>query len=120
MDGQRVTKPKDTRRRPTDAFKQTLIDRSLVPRTLVAAMAHDTGINAEQDATGRPLGLPAKDLRSRTPRLSPRSGAGCALRLNRPACCPQRVPSAAGLPSGDCWASYRQLQGGEIRSVSVG
>lgn len=46
MDGQRVTKPKDTRRRHTDAFKQSLVDRSLVPGASVAAIAQDAGINA--------------------------------------------------------------------------
>lgn len=46
MDGPRVTKPKDTRRRHADAFKQTLIDRSLVPGASVAAIAQEAGINA--------------------------------------------------------------------------
>ncbi len=46
MDGQRVTKPKDTRRRHSDAFKQMLIDRSLVPGASVAAIAQEAGINA--------------------------------------------------------------------------
>ncbi|HQC99740.1 MAG TPA: transposase [Aquabacterium sp.] len=46
MDGQRVTKPQDTRRRHTDAFKQALVDRSLVPGASVAAIAQDAGINA--------------------------------------------------------------------------
>jgi transposase len=46
MDGPRVTKPKDTRRRHADAFKQMLIDRSLVPGASVAAIAQEAGINA--------------------------------------------------------------------------
>ena len=46
MDGQRVTKPKDIRRRHTDAFKQALVERSLVPGASVAAIAQDAGINA--------------------------------------------------------------------------
>ncbi len=46
MDGQRVTKPKDIRRRHTDAFKQALVERSLVPRASVAAIAQEAGINA--------------------------------------------------------------------------
>jgi len=46
MDGQRVTKPKDTRRRHADAFKQMLIDRSLVPGASVAAIAQDASIHA--------------------------------------------------------------------------
>lgn len=46
MDGQRVTKPQDTRRRHTDAFKQALVERSLVPGASVAAIAQDAGINA--------------------------------------------------------------------------
>jgi transposase len=46
MDGQRVTKPKDTRRRHPDAFKQALIERSLAPGASVAAIAQEAGINA--------------------------------------------------------------------------
>lgn len=46
MDGERVTKPKDIRRRHTDAFKQALVERSLVPGASVAAIAQDAGINA--------------------------------------------------------------------------
>jgi len=46
MDGQRVTKPKDSRRRHSDAFKQALIERSLVPGASVAAIAQEAGINA--------------------------------------------------------------------------
>jgi len=50
MDGQRVTKPKDTRRRHTDAFKQALVERSLVPGASVAAIAQDAGINLDLHA----------------------------------------------------------------------
>lgn len=46
MDGERVTKPKDSRRRHSDAFKQVLVERSLVPGTSVAAIAQDAGVNA--------------------------------------------------------------------------
>jgi len=46
MDGQRVTKVKDTRRRHGDAFKHALVERSLVPGASVAAIAQDAGINA--------------------------------------------------------------------------
>ena len=46
MDGQRVTKPKATRRRHSDVFKRKLIDRSLVPGASVAAIAQEAGINA--------------------------------------------------------------------------
>jgi transposase len=46
MDSQRVTKPKDIRRRHTEAFKLALVERSLVPGASVAAIAQDTGINA--------------------------------------------------------------------------
>lgn len=46
MDGQRVTNPKDTRRRHSDAFKQALVERSLVAGASVAAIAQDAGINA--------------------------------------------------------------------------
>ena len=46
MDGQRVTKPKDIRRRHTEAFKLALVERSLVPGASVAAIAQDGGINA--------------------------------------------------------------------------
>ena len=46
MDAQRVTKVKDTRRRHDDAFKQALVERSLVAGASVAAIAQDAGINA--------------------------------------------------------------------------
>ena len=46
MDAHRVTKVKDTRRRHDDAFKQALVERSLVPGASVAAIAQDAGINA--------------------------------------------------------------------------
>ena len=46
MDGQRVTKPKDIRRRHTEAFKLALVDRILMPGASVAAIAQDAGINA--------------------------------------------------------------------------
>jgi transposase len=46
MDGQRVTKPQNTRRRHSDAFKQSLIELSLMPGASVAAIAQDAGVNA--------------------------------------------------------------------------
>lgn len=46
MDGQRVTKPKGSRRRHSEAFKQALVDRSLAPGASVAAIAQQAGINA--------------------------------------------------------------------------
>ncbi len=46
MDAHRVTKVKGTRRRHDDAFKQALVERSLVPGASVAAIAQDAGINA--------------------------------------------------------------------------
>ena len=46
MDGQRVTKPKDIRRRHTEAFKQALVERNLVLGASVAAFAQDTGVHA--------------------------------------------------------------------------
>lgn len=46
MDGKRVTKVEGTRRRHSDAFKQTLVERSLVPGASVAAIAQEAGINA--------------------------------------------------------------------------
>jgi transposase len=46
MDGQRVTKRKDTRRRHADAFKHALVERTLVPGASVASIAQDAGINA--------------------------------------------------------------------------
>jgi transposase-like protein len=47
LDGQRITKPQTTRRRHSDAFKQSLVERSLVPGISVATIA--------QDASGLPL-----------------------------------------------------------------
>ena len=46
MDGQRLTKPQTTRRRHSDAFKQALVERSLVREASVAAIAQDAGVNA--------------------------------------------------------------------------
>lgn len=59
MDGERVTKPKDTRRRHTDAFKQALVERSLVPGASVAAIAQEAGINANLLFNWRRLHLQA-------------------------------------------------------------
>lgn len=59
MDGERVTKPKDTRRRHTDAFKQDLVQRSLVPGASVAAIAQGAAINANLLFNWRRLHLQA-------------------------------------------------------------
>lgn len=75
MDGQRVIKPKDTRRRHADAFKQMLIDRSLVPGASVAAIAQEAGINANLLFNWRRLYLRSRastsDQESRDPVLLP-------------------------------------------------
>ena len=59
MDGERVIKPKDIRRRHTDAFKQALVERSLVPGASVAAIAQDAGVNANLLFNWRRLHLQA-------------------------------------------------------------
>ena len=46
MDGQRVTNSQNIRRRHSDAFKQSLVDGSLVAGASVAAIAQDAVINA--------------------------------------------------------------------------
>lgn len=46
MDGQRVTKRKDTRRLHADPFKLAPVERTLVPGASVAAIAQDASINA--------------------------------------------------------------------------
>jgi transposase-like protein len=59
MDGERVTKPKDIRRRHSDAFKRALVERSLVPGASVAAIAQDAGVNANLLFNWRRLHLQA-------------------------------------------------------------
>ena len=59
VDGQRVTKPRDIRRRHPEAFKQALVERSLVPGASVAAIAQDAGINANLLFNWRRLHLQA-------------------------------------------------------------
>ncbi|MEJ7688327.1 MAG: transposase [Variovorax sp.] len=44
--GKRVTSGRDTRRKHSDALKQELVERSLVPGASVAAIAQEHGINA--------------------------------------------------------------------------
>lgn len=110
MDGQRVTKPKDIRRRHTDAFKLTLVERSLVPGASVAAIALDAGINANLLFNWRRLHLQslastaAKD--SRGPVLLPVTVVEPA-----PACSPSPVPpppaSTARVPVGTIEISVR-------------
>ena len=46
MDAQQVTKPRTNRRRHSDAYKQALVERSLVPGASVAAIAQEAGVNA--------------------------------------------------------------------------
>ena len=46
MDGKRVTKAEGSRRRHSDAFKQALVERSLVAGASVAAIAQEAGVNA--------------------------------------------------------------------------
>ena len=46
MDGKRVTKAEGSRRRHSDAFKQALVERSLVAGASVAALAQEAGVNA--------------------------------------------------------------------------
>ena len=46
MDAQQVTKPRTNRRRHSDAYKQALVERCLVPGASVAAIAQESGINA--------------------------------------------------------------------------
>jgi len=60
MDGQRVTKPQTSRRRHSEAFKQLLVERSLVPGASVAAIAQDAGINANLLFNWRRLHLQAQ------------------------------------------------------------
>lgn len=59
MDGERVTKAKDSRRRHADAFKHALVERCLVPGASVAAIAQDAGINANLLFNWRRLHLQA-------------------------------------------------------------
>lgn len=44
MDSKRETKARDTRRRHSDEFKQTLVARSLMPGASVAAIAQEAGV----------------------------------------------------------------------------
>ncbi len=97
MDGQRVTKPKDTRRRHTDAFKQALVERSLVPGASVAAIAQDAGINANLLFNWRrlhlqSLALPAADA-ARAPVLLPVTVVDPALASSSPPA-PPPAPAA--------------------------
>ena len=46
MDDKRVTRAEGSRRRHSDVFKQTPVERSLTPGASVAAIAQDAGINA--------------------------------------------------------------------------
>jgi len=62
MDRHKVTKPKDIRRRHTNAFKQALVERQPVPGATVAAIAQDAGINANLPFNWRRLHLHAAAL----------------------------------------------------------
>ena len=94
MDAQRVTKPQTNRRRHSDAFKQALVERSLVPGASVAAIAQDAGINANLLFNWRRLHLQslasavAED--SRAPVLLPVTVVELA-----PTCSPSLAPPPA-------------------------
>ena len=93
MDAQRVTKPQTSRRRHCNAFKQTLVERSLVPGASVAAIAQDAGVNANLLFNWRRLHLqslasPAGD--SGGPVLLPVTVAELA-----PTCSPSPAPTLA-------------------------
>lgn len=60
MDSKRETKARDTRRRHSDEFKQTLVARSLVPGASVAAIAQEAGVNANLLFNWRRLHLQAQ------------------------------------------------------------
>jgi transposase len=60
MDSKRETKPRDTRRRHSDEFKQTLVARSLMPGASVAAIAQEAGVNANLLFNWRRLHLQAQ------------------------------------------------------------
>ena len=97
MDGQRVTKVKDTRRRHGDAFKHALVERSLVPGASVAAIAQDAGINANLLFNWRRLhlqssALPAADA-ARAPVLLPVTVVDPALASSSPPA-PPPAPAA--------------------------
>ena len=90
MDGQRVTKPKDTRRRHSDAFKRALVDRSVVPGASVAAIAQDAGINANLLFNWRRLHLQSMVAAAAQP-----SGAAVLL----PVTVVEPAPTSASTPS---------------------
>jgi transposase len=46
MDSKREARPRQTRRRHTEEFRQALVRRSLVPGASVAAIAQEAGVNA--------------------------------------------------------------------------
>jgi transposase len=60
MDSKRETRPRDTRRRHSDEFKQTLVARSLMPGASVAAIAQEAGVNANLLFNWRRLHLQAQ------------------------------------------------------------
>lgn len=72
MDSKRETKPRQTRRRHSEEFRQALVRRSLVPGASVAAIAQEAGVNANllfnwrrlhlQAQTPSPVDLPAPAL----------------------------------------------------------
>ena len=61
MDSKRVTKPRDIRRRHAEEFKQTLVQRSLLPGASVAAIAQEAGVNANLLFNWRRLHLQAQE-----------------------------------------------------------
>jgi transposase len=93
MDAQRVTKPQTNRRRHSDAFKQALVERSLVPGASVAAIAQEAAVNANLLFNWRRLHLQslasaAED--SRAPVLLPVTVVELA-----PTCSPSPAPPPA-------------------------
>jgi transposase len=61
MDSKRVTKPPAVRRRRAEAFKQGLVERSLLPGASVAAIAQEAGVNANLLFNWRRLHLQAQE-----------------------------------------------------------
>ncbi len=60
MDSKRETRPRETRRRHSEEFRQALVRRSLVPGASVAAIAQEAGVNANLLFNWRRLHLRAQ------------------------------------------------------------
>ena len=101
MDSKRVTKPPDVRRRHPEAFKQGLVERSLLPGASVAAIAQEAGVNANLLFNWRRLHLQAQEpppAEVPTPVLLPVTAveAAPAAPPPAPAPSPARRPCSAG------------------------